>query len=206
MEVVDSAKYLGVTITKDLNWNKDINNVTNKAGKVLNMLKRNLKVNSPTIKAKAYNTLVRPLVEYSAAVWDPHTQTKIKQIESVQRRAARWTLNRYHNTSSVTAMLDHLAWPTLQTRRSEARLCTMYKMVHNQTATNIRLYTTPVLRPTRHTHSLGFIQISARSEAYRMSYFPRTVVAWNQLPAYIVVLPTLEAFKSQLVGMRTPAY
>lgn len=32
----------------------------------------------------------------------------------------------------------------------------------------------------------------------------RTVVEWKQLPAYIVVVPTLEAFKSQLVGMQTP--
>ena len=202
LEVVSSVKYLGITISQDLCWNKHIDNVTKKAGNVLHTLKRNLKINCPSIKEKAYTSMVRPLTEYSATVWDPHTQVNTKKVESIQRRAARWTLNRYHNTSSVTEMLNHLAWPTLQIRRSEARLCMMYKMVHRQVATNIRLYTTPVLRPTRHTHPYSYIQIQARYEAYRMAYFPRTIVEWNQLPANLVVLPTVEAFKSQLVGMR----
>ena len=35
-------------------------------------------------------------------IWDPHTRTQINQIEKVQRRAARYVTNRYHNTSSVT--------------------------------------------------------------------------------------------------------
>ena len=202
LEVVSSTKYLGVTISQDLCWNKHINNITNKAGNVLYTLKRNLKISCPNIKEQAYNGLVRPLVEYSAAVWDPYTQANIDKIEMVQRRAARWTLNRYHNTSSVTEMLNHLAWPTLETRRTHARLCLMYKMVHNLVATNICLYATPVLRPTRQTHPYSFIRIQSSTDAYRMSFFPRSVVDWNGLPANIVVLPTLEAFKSQLVGVR----
>jgi hypothetical protein len=35
----------------------------------------------------------------------------------VQRRAARYTCNRYHHTSSVTEMLQTLNWPTLEKRR-----------------------------------------------------------------------------------------
>ena len=96
LEVVDGAKYLGVTITNDLIWNKHINNTVNKANKILGLLKRNIKVNCPKIKEKAYNSMVTPILEYSATVWDPHTQTNIKRVEMVQRRAARWTLNRYH--------------------------------------------------------------------------------------------------------------
>ena len=33
--------------------------------------------------------IVRPQLEYAAAVWDPHTKGKTKQVEKVQRRAAR---------------------------------------------------------------------------------------------------------------------
>jgi hypothetical protein len=35
----------------------------------------------------------------------------------VQRRAARYVQNNYHNTSSVTSMIDTLGWPTLAERR-----------------------------------------------------------------------------------------
>jgi hypothetical protein len=35
----------------------------------------------------------------------------------VQRRAAHYTMNNYHNSSSVNTMIDTLGWPTLAERR-----------------------------------------------------------------------------------------
>ena len=51
-------------------------------------------------------------------------------IEMVQRRVARYEVNRYHNTSSVTSMLEELKWPTLEERRHRARLVLMSKIVN----------------------------------------------------------------------------
>jgi hypothetical protein len=42
------------------------------------------------------------------------TQQDIDAIERVQRRAARFVTNKYHNTSSVGNMLQHLEWRSLQ--------------------------------------------------------------------------------------------
>ena len=53
-------------------------------------------------------------------------QNIINQIEKVQRRAARFVCNRYHNTSSVSDMLSTLNWPSLETRRTKARLIMFY--------------------------------------------------------------------------------
>ena len=50
----DSAKYLGVPITSDLQWNQHINNTTNKANSILGLLRRNLRIPSQTIKTHAY--------------------------------------------------------------------------------------------------------------------------------------------------------
>ena len=50
----DSAKYLGLTITSDLQWNQHINNITNKANSILGLLRRNLRIPSQTIKTHAY--------------------------------------------------------------------------------------------------------------------------------------------------------
>ena len=52
----DSAKYLGVTITSDLQWNQHINNITNKANSILGLLRRNLRIPSQTIKTHAYQS------------------------------------------------------------------------------------------------------------------------------------------------------
>ena len=117
---VDCVKYLGVHINKQLNWNTHINHTTSKADKSLNFLRRNINVSNPTIKGRAYKSLVRPILEYAQVVWDPYEVGQIDQLESVQRRAARFTMNNYRRTSSVTAMLNNLEWPLLANRREAA--------------------------------------------------------------------------------------
>ena len=52
----------------------------------------------------------------------PHTATDIKEMEAVQRRAARWVFRDYSYTSSVTAMLEDLNWRPLDPRRIDSRL------------------------------------------------------------------------------------
>ena len=130
MKSADSAKYLGVTLSTDLRWNRHIDNITHKANQTLGFLRRNLKINSVALKTKAYRTLVRPTLEYASIVWDPYTQTDIHKLEMIQRRAARYTLNRYHNISSVGEMLDQLGWKSLLNRGQMLRLNMMHK-IHN---------------------------------------------------------------------------
>jgi len=45
----------------------------------------------------------------------------------IQRRAARWVLGRYDRLDSVTDMLSSLKWRSLELRRSDVRLCMLYK-------------------------------------------------------------------------------
>ena len=80
-------KYLGIWFSRDLKWNRHIDEITAKANGTLGFLRRNLWVNSSTFKAKAYEGLVRPLVEYCSSFWDPcpgiknNGSYKIKRIQ-----------------------------------------------------------------------------------------------------------------------------
>ncbi|KAL8582719.1 hypothetical protein ACOMHN_051505 [Nucella lapillus] len=78
----------------------------------------------------AYKVLVRPVLEYSACVWDPHDQNDCDSLEKVQRRAARFALNRHRRTSSVEQMMHELKWTPLEQRRRTARLCMLYKIMN----------------------------------------------------------------------------
>ena len=131
LEAIDTTKYLGVYFSKDLGWNDHVRHITNKANKTLGSLKRNLKHCSATTKEKAYKALVWPTVEYCSSVWDCYTAKNIAQVEVVQRRAARWVLSRYNRQDSVSDMLNCLGWKTLQSRRTIARLCLLYKLRNN---------------------------------------------------------------------------
>ena len=127
LQNVSTAKYLSVNIQDNLNWGLHIDTITNKANKILGFLRRNLKIGNKKTKETAYKAFVRPILEYSATVWDPHSANNIKTIEKVQRRAARWVTNRHHQTSCAYSILDSLAWPTLQ----QARLEMFYKFHHH---------------------------------------------------------------------------
>ncbi|KAK3095451.1 hypothetical protein FSP39_014814 [Pinctada imbricata] len=73
LESVDHAKYLGITLQSDLKWNTHYDNIISNANKTLGFLKRNLQTSNTEIKSRAYQALIRPKLEYSCTVWDPHT-------------------------------------------------------------------------------------------------------------------------------------
>lgn len=198
LEVVDSAKYLGVTISQDLSWNKHIDKTCTTANKSLAFVRRNLKTKNENIRKVAYKTLVRPQLEYASVVWSPHTKSNINKLEKVQRRAIRWTKNNYSYYDSVTRMQEELDWPTLQDRRDMTRLTMFYKIVYGLVAVSMPSYIERPTRTTRHMHPLAYRQIHTSSNYFRYSFFPYTVILWNSLPASTVLQPNLEGFKSCL--------
>ena len=97
---------------------------------VRGILQRNMRACPPTTKALLYKTLVRPVMEYAAIVWDPCTKENIRKVEMVQRRYARFVLGDYQRTSSVAAMLTQLHWTSLQERRAQQKVYMVYNITH----------------------------------------------------------------------------
>ena len=117
METVTCARYLGVDISSNLSWGSRIDRITGTANKTLGFVKRNIRIKMSGVREAAYTTLVRPQLEYAAAkIWDPNHNDKIKQIEKVQRRAARWTTCNLGKTASVTDMIETLFRRTCRCR------------------------------------------------------------------------------------------
>ena len=93
LETVQHHPYLGVELSDNMKFNLHINNISKKASSVLEFLKRNLKHCPQKIKERAYQSLVRPKLENVSSVWNPQQKTQIKQLEQVQRKAARFVTN-----------------------------------------------------------------------------------------------------------------
>ncbi|MCG8033311.1 MAG: hypothetical protein JAZ03_14180, partial [Candidatus Thiodiazotropha taylori] len=193
------SKYLGVYMSENLSWNYHIDKTVKKGNSTLGFLRRNLNVKSEELKSQAYKTIVRPTIEYCSTVWNPHTKEQTKKIEMVQRRAARYVTNRFHNTSSVASMLDHLEWETLESRRAKAQLTMLYKITHGLVDIPVERHLVPGHSvATRSSHSKTYRQPSSSTSYHKNSFFPRTVSAWNQLPAEVAEAPDLVSFKRGL--------
>jgi hypothetical protein len=164
----------------------------------LAFLRRNLNKCSKEVKEKAYTTLVRPNLEYGSSVLDPFRQYQIDAVEMVQRRAARFVTGQYNRYQSVTSMLQELKWTSLQQRRQEQRLVNLYKCVNNINALQIPPYVVRPTRTTRGQNSNSFIPISCNNDSYKYSYFPMTLLEWNNLPERVVSQKTVETFKTSL--------
>ena len=194
---MDAVKYLGVTISKDLSWNTLINNITSTANRTLGFVKRNVVTKNKDIKTMAYNSLVSPQIEYASAVWSPYTKENINKIEKVQRRAARWVSNDYSSYSSITDMLSSLGWRSLENRRTDTRLAMFYKMVYGLVAIPLPSYFEHPEVYTRHRHSLSYRQIhTSVCLYYKFSFSPISIVLWNKLPAYLVLVHDLDSFRA----------
>ena len=197
LKTVESAKYLGVTIQKNLSWDKHINNVCVKANKTLGFLRRNLKISAIKLKETAYKTYVRPILEYAATVWNPFSAKHIDRLEAVQRRAARFVVNRYHNRSSVSEMIDRLQWPSLQQRRKSSRLIMLYKIINDYIKIN-----TPSIKPAptrqRRGNQHQLCQLRCRTSYRQHSFLPETIRDWNELPEDVAGAATLDTFMSRV--------
>ena len=117
------------------NWNgggggggAHISKIASKANSTLGFLRRNLKGCPSKLKEIAYFSMVQSLLEYSCPVWDLYKQGDIDKLNKIQRAAARFVTNNYQRKSSVTALIQHLGWTDLQTRRKNFRLTRLYKI------------------------------------------------------------------------------
>jgi len=196
-----TSKYLGVDLQSNLGWEQHIDKITKKANNMLGFLKRNLRNTSCETKTNAYISLVRSNIEYCCTVWNPHRKNLVLKVEMVQRRAARFTTNRYHNTSSVSDMLHNLHWETLETRRQKLQLTMLYKIIHQLVEIDPIPFLTQTKPRPRSPHSTRFLPYSTSTDVMKFSFFPRCIPLWNNLPASVVEAHSLASFKNELSSL-----
>ena len=198
LRAVPVATHLGIDISNNLSWNPHINKIVNKANNKLGFIKRNLKSIPQSIKTYAYWSLVRPHLEYCCRVWDPYTTRSINHQEGVQHRAARFVVHNYSWETSGSTLASALSWPTLEQRRADARLTTMYKITNNLLDINPNQYLMPGHSQTRSNHPHKYRQISTSHNYYKYSFFPQTIAQWNRLPSSVFAHNSLDTFKGAL--------
>ena len=188
----NTLEYISV---KTFKCNSHINSTSSKANQTLGFLERNLRINSSTAKEKAYK--VQYGIKNVSLIPKMATKTSrrlIDQLEMVQRRAARWVTERYHNTSSVSDMLRSLDWRSLEQRRVDSRLSMLFKIRHHLVAIDDE----SCLKRGIGRRERQYRQLRVEKDYTRFSFFPRAVIQWNQLQSHICLAESLDTFKTQV--------
>ena len=126
-------------------------------------------------------------------------------LESVQKNAARFVLNKPHDykkPDSTTKMVKDLNWEKLEQRRKRSDVTLMCKVVHHLIAVPVYHHPTMAeITSTHHSHAWKFQTIRTNINVYKYSFFPRTIILWNQLPPPVIAVQDLDAFKVAVKGV-----
>ena len=157
-------------------------------------MSRNLHNYTPDIKHLAYNTLVRPTLEYCSAVWDPYTKQNIDKLEKINTRAARFITHNYTRTPGITTHIkNQIKMDLLETRRQAHRLTINLIDIDKH-----EYFQAAHTRNTRNSHRHKINTYHTNTDSYKHSFFPRTICDWNRLPQNIVETTTVETFTNKL--------
>ena len=184
---VQEIKYLGVKLEHTLRWNSNTDYVTGKAAGKVGFIRRTIPPSLTQLRDRAYQSLVRPILEYSSTVWGSSlTTTQETQFEAVQRKAARTVYNipRTDHKTSTTGLISDLQWDTLKERRRKRCLGIFRAMHFGEVATNINNFLTPFTPSIGYSrrHSLQYTIPHCNTKSHQKSFFIATAKDWNALP------------------------
>ena len=116
LDIVQSFKLLGITISSDLTWTIHVDNICAKASKrlyALRILKRNGVPAEDLLTI--FCTFIRPVLEYACQVWHTSLSSTLSDqiVEHVQKRAIKIMFPHL----SYTASLEQSRLSTLHERR-----------------------------------------------------------------------------------------
>ena len=133
LKCVSGVKNLGVSISSKMSWCDHIDDICTKTRKSLGFISRNLRNCPQCVRNQAYTSLVRPIFHCACCVWDAYLRKHIKQVERVQRYAARFTTENYYsmNHGCVANIVTQLGWDLLEHRRANHRTTMFYKIIDN---------------------------------------------------------------------------
>ena len=164
-----------------------LSNVCTKANRTLGFLRRSLYSCPQEVKEAAYKGLVRPVLDYGNSVWDPPGVVLQEELESVQKRDARFVTGNYnYETGSMTDILGQLKWESLKKRRKDNRLILLYKGLKGKASVPTDDLI-PKTRRCRNQHSMAFQTPIANTDVIKVaSPPPQTIRDWNALPDSLI--------------------
>ena len=189
VDEVYSHKILGVTIDRDLSWYEHTSNLVKKLSIKLfqlSQIKHFLDVHSRKLFFFAH---IVPIIDYASTLWDNCSDTNLKQINRMYKRALKIILLK---ASSLTPQdLKKLNLLTLQNRLMFNKAVSMHKVNYGKAPEKIS--SKFVVNHHRHKHLFSLPR--PRNNIFKNSFLYSGGNLWNNLPTEFKLITNLDTFK-----------
>ena len=193
----NDIKDLGVYLSCNLQWEKQIVEAIKTARKFLGWILRTFKSRNPEVMLFLYKSYVLPRLEYGSLLWSPYQQKNIVKIEAIQRKITslidELKCYNYHQR------LRKLKLFSLQRRRERFAAIYMYKLSAGLVPNNIQLQFYTTRRGELKCHAPRLNAQNSHHSTLRHNYFTSSGPSiFNLLPSNIKKSESLEGFKRML--------
>ena len=215
---VQNHKHLGLILDSKLSFAKHISEKLATARKGIGIIKHL----SPYLPLKSRDQIfkmhIRPHLDYCDFIYHIPVKTRetnnfdtsrslnylMNSLESIQYQAALAVSGTWKGTSR-TKIYDELGWEPLEHRRIFRRLTQFYKIMNGLTPDYLKI---PI--PSLHGHLFGYRKtnvldtIFCRTDKYQNSFFPDSVMLWNDLGPQLRGAESISIFKKNLLKLYRP--
>lgn len=127
---------LGITYETNFSFNMHITEISTKANKKLGILKRTTNnFTDVSVIICLFNTIIRPLLEYGCAIWNPSNSYSVGNIEGIQNKFFRYinfkTNRHFHHPPYNLMRMEH-KMNSLECRRVLSIFKFFYNLLHNR--------------------------------------------------------------------------
>ena len=213
IEYVTEHTDLGVILTPKLLFAEHCNNLVSKARSKLGLIRTCHFTTNKRQKRAFYLAVIRSIFEHCSIIWYPYGCTQLSKFDNIQRRAIKWI-----NGEQFTSYGDNMFFEKqkelnilpIRLKFVHNALTVFYKIVNKHVDVSMPEYIHKV-----HPQALRFTRTNANTihcrdtssyscailpncNAFRNSFFYRTMLLWNVLPIDIRNIDKISSFKIEL--------
>ena len=143
--------------------------------------------------------MILSIIEYGSLIYDNASQSDLNRLDSLHRRAGIICTGAI-SRSRTSRLFEDIGWCSLQTRRSNAKLALMYKIVSNLAPS----YLVSLLQTLQRTNSSTALRqrrkfaVFCRQNRFYGSFFPSALRLWQDLTEAERNSDSFQSFKTAL--------
>ena len=197
--VAKEHKHLEMIFHSKLDFSAHVKEAIVKASKGIGMIRYMVKYVSRDVYDQIYKLYVRPHLDYSDIIYHSHdpelTHDMTKRLERIQYSAALAVSEAWRGTN-IDRLYEEQGWESLYYRRWYRRLCHFFKVIMNQSPTNLYQLVPPLRSVRCNLRGANVYESNVeRTNRFASTYFQNCIKEWNQLDVSIRSSQTISELK-----------